>query len=88
MLQTTNSKETAKAGVVRKSPDLDGSCRFESGPGHQKVVLHFASDLIAILGDELRATNAGDGAIADLETVRAKPDEARALLGPATLHYV
>jgi len=35
VLQTTNPQGAAKAEVAGKSPDLNGSCRFESGPGHQ-----------------------------------------------------
>jgi hypothetical protein len=49
-------------------------------------VLHFASDLLDIIAEELRGLHAEGVAVPDVALLRDKLNEARAMLGPATLH--
>ena len=49
-------------------------------------VLHFASDLLDVITDELRGLDAEGVAVPDVALLRDKLNEARAMLGSATLH--
>ena len=49
-------------------------------------VLHFASDLLDVITEELRGLHRDGLPVPDVEPLRDKLHEARALLGPETLH--